>query len=585
VKRWWGHLRAKVLAFGIVMSVMPLAIFGWFGITATESAQMEIVQTQNRAAATTVADELSRFMRDLKMPLGILAGTYGADLLRADGSEQERLLYTLLRDVPYLEEVALLDSTGLEHARVSRREITTGAEPAQYGGAPLWPKLAKGGPALSSVTLDVDGRPLMQVGVPLPDRSGALIARASLRGVFANIAAVRGAGGVRIHVADESGRLIGDSDFSLVLAGNQVPLPSDNDTPYRSVTGEEALGISAPVPELLWHVVAETPLDIAMAPVHRLGWEFGSGALALMTVVVVLSVIFGLQLAEPLERLEAGAKRVGTGDFSGRIPEGGRDELGRLASAFNAMTERLAIARQSEKLVAVGQLAAGVAHEINNPLAVIAAYAEDLADRLAEEGTAALEQEGVLGAYLAELQHQVRRCKGITRNLLDFARQGATESEPVDVGEIARQTVTLAGSRARKAGVAVRVDAEPGLPPVQATRDQLQQVFLNLIANAMDAIPGPGEICVTARRSGSTVNVSVADTGCGMDAATVARATEPFFTTKPPGKGTGLGLSICYGIITGLGGRMDLTSRPGQGTVVTFDLPVWEESSCAPTHS
>lgn len=575
MKTWFGHLKIKVLSFGIVMSILPLSFFGWYGVNAARQAQVEIVQTQNQAAARTVAEELGQFINNLHTPLQLLAGTYGAGLTRLEPSERERVLYILLRDVPYLEEVALTDAGTHSLTRVSRREVTTGAGPINYDPAP----------DLSSVKLDVDGRPLIEVGVSLPDKAGALVARATLRGVFANIATVRGSGELRVHVVDGSGRLIGDSDFSLVLAGNTWQPPGPDQPIYQSITGDQVIGVSTPVPGTSWRVVAEVSVTTAMAPVRRLGWEFGGGALVLMAGIIALSVVFGLQLTTPLERLEAGARRIGTGDFSTKVPEGGRDELGRLITAFNGMAERLAVARQAEKLAAVGQLAAGIAHEINNPLAVISAYGEDLADRLGEEGAAKLNQEGVLTCYLAELQHQVLRCKAITRNLLDFARQGSANPEPVDVADVARQTAALTGPRARRAGVALQVEAQPDLPPVRATRDQLQQVFLNLISNALDAIEGQGEIRIDIAGADGSVRTTVTDTGSGMDKATLVRALEPFFTTKPVGRGTGLGLSTCYGIITGLGGKMEITSAPGQGTTISFTLPPWEESACASTHS
>jgi two-component system NtrC family sensor kinase len=212
---------------------------------------------------------------------------------------------------------------------------------------------------------------------------------------------------------------------------------------------------------------------------------------------------------------------------------------------------------------------------------VIQAYAQDLAERLQEEGATALEAQGDLAAYLQQLQVQVQRCKGITTNLLDFARRGPTEPEPVDAGMVARATAALVGARARKASVTVQVDLPAGMPPVRAPRDQLQQIFLNLVTNALDATEeaGGGTITITGGVDGGFVRLGVTDTGAGMDQATLARAMEPFFTTKPPGRGTGLGLSTCYGIVTGLGGQMAIASEPGKGTTVTFTLPVWGEQN------
>jgi signal transduction histidine kinase len=712
MSRWWTHLRGKVLAFGAIMSVVPLALFGWYGLESARVAQVEIIQSQNRAAARTVAEQLSQSVYHGVLQLQLLARVDGGALPRAPVAEQERVLYTVLRDLPYLEEVALLDSSGQEQLRISRREVLAGMNHPSQAGTPMWHELQAGKPALGAVTLDVDGRPLFSLGVPLPDGSGALMARATLRDLMSDIPAVRGGGDVQIQVADESGRLIGASDFSYVLSGSRAVLPPEGDEPYTSVTGAEALGVTAPVPGVAWQVVGETPLAAGMLPVRHLAVEFAAAALVIMAVVIGLSVVFGLQLTVPVERLEAGARRVGAGELAYRIPEGGLDELGRLVSAFNQMTARLerqdaalrqerdqldavvsaigaglaliapdgevlwanrtlrewapgepigrpcwevlgrsdcegclvattagtagegspghtcpgpaeglerqaviggrtrllrhsthqlaapapgeparlevledvtdrrameAMVRQSEKLAAVGQLASGVAHEINNPLAVISAYAEDLADRIKEEGATALAESGELDAYLNQLQVQVRRCKGITTNLLDFARRGPAEPEPVDAADVARRTAALVASRARKLGIAVTVEMAEGLAPVRATRDHLQQVFLNLVTNALDVLEekGGGTVTLSGRQDGAQVELAVADDGPGMDEATLERAMEPFFTTKPIGRGTGLGLSTCYGIISGLGGSMSLQSSPGLGTRVRFTLPAW----------
>ncbi|WP_374712565.1 ATP-binding protein [Symbiobacterium terraclitae] len=704
MRPWFGHLRLKVLAFGIAMSVLPVALYGWYGLAAARASQVEIVQAQNQAAAHTVAEELARFVGSVTARLELLARLEGGRLLEAPAAEQERVLYTLLRDTPYLEEVSLVGADGVEVARASRREVVAGQPPAAHGHEPYWAALRRGEATVGPVTFDLQGRPLFTVGVPLPARAGALVARPTLRGLVDNLAAVQADGRVTTHVLDGDGRLIGDSDYSLVLAGFRWDRQVPADTPYRSLTGDEAFGYLVEVPGLDWRVLAETTVDQAMAPVRRLAWEFAGGALLLVSVVVGLSIVFGLQLTVPLERLEAGAVRVGAGDLTVRIPPGGRDEIGRLVDAFNQMTEKLRIqdanlraerdrldtavsamgaglalidargrilwanrhllewfpaavvggpcrgvlgrncdgdagcapdgeyrvrvgghdrvfryrtyriagagpddpARlevvedvterrameqmvlQSEKLAAVGQLAAGVAHEINNPLAIISAYAEDLADRLRDEGAAALERDGELSAYLTQLQVQVQRCKGITANLLDFARRGPAEPEPVDVIGVARATAALVAPRARKAGVALSVEVRDGLPAVRASRDQLQQVFLNLVTNALDAIEegGGSQVSImavavpagqaTAGAAGAVLRVGVRDDGPGMSEAVAGRALEPFFTTKPPGRGTGLGLSTCYGIVTGLGGRLWLESRPGLGTTVWFELPVWE---------
>lgn len=574
MRRWFGHLRLKVLAFGIAMSVLPLTLFGLYSLRVAAADQVELVQAQNRVAARTVADQLSHAIGRIHTQLQLLARLSGGRLPAASRSEQERALYTLLRDLPHLEDVALVDRAGLEWVRASRREVTTGVDLPSHAGTALWEDLAEGRIAIGPVTLDLDGRPLLHLGVPLPEGSGALIGRATLRALVAESAGVGRDGAARILLLDEIGRLIGGSDFSPVLQGLRFDRPVRGNLPYRSVTGDQVLGVGAPVPGLGWRVLGETEQTSAMAPVRHLAGEFGLAAILLMGVVIALSVVFGLQLTEPLERLEAGALRIGSGDLGYRIPPGGRDELGRLVGAFNTMAGRLQMTLQAEKLAAVGQLATGVAHEINNPLAVIAGHAEDLQDRLLTDGAVALAESGELDQYLTLLQAQVQRCKGITGNLLDFAHRKPAEPETVDLAAVAAQTAALVGHRARRAGVSFALPKGPVL--VHVTRDHLQQIMLNLITNSLDALEEQGrggEIRVSAEVQGGRVIATVADTGPGMPPDVLERALEPFFTTKPPGRGTGLGLSICYGLVAGMGGSLGIESNPGAGTAVKLDLP------------
>ena len=170
--RWFGHLRLKVLAFGIAMSVLPVSIYGWYGLAAARGAQVEVVQAQNQAAAQTVAEELARFVERITTRLQLLARLEGDRLVEAPAAEQERVLYTLLRDTPYLEEVSLVDADGVEVARASRREVVAGQPAAQHGGEPYWPDLRRGESTVGPVTFDPQGRPLFTVGVPLPGGAG-----------------------------------------------------------------------------------------------------------------------------------------------------------------------------------------------------------------------------------------------------------------------------------------------------------------------------------------------------------------------------------------------------------------------------
>jgi PAS domain S-box-containing protein len=239
--------------------------------------------------------------------------------------------------------------------------------------------------------------------------------------------------------------------------------------------------------------------------------------------------------------------------------------------------ERAALAqaaRRAEKLAALGTLSAGLAHELNNPIGIMSSRIELL---LAE--AAALDES--VRDDLRVLHRQTQRVARITQGLLSFARQSGHARAPVDLNHIVRETQMLVQSQVAKSGVRFVVDLAPALPAVLGDADTLQQVVLNLVTNARDALQGPGEIRITTRMADAgKIELVVADTGPGIAPEDLARVFDPFFTTKETG--TGLGLSITHGIVSEHRGTIDVESAPGQGTrfILTFPamIPPGEDS-------
>lgn len=249
------------------------------------------------------------------------------------------------------------------------------------------------------------------------------------------------------------------------------------------------------------------------------------------------------------------------------------DRINRLEQERIALNEHLV---QAGKLSALGEMAAGIAHEINNPVAIMleeAGWIEDVVGDMPKDGNTAEIVQSV-----GKIRSQGTRCRTITHKLLGFARKSDEPDQAVDVGELLHEMAALTDQKARNAGVSIAVSVEPGLPPVTATPSVLQQIFLNLFNNAVDAMEGRegGSLRVDALREpdADSVRVSVSDTGMGIPPKVMARIFDPFFTTKPAGKGTGLGLSICYGIVQGLGGSITVESVEGQGTTFHVLLPM-----------
>jgi two-component system NtrC family sensor kinase len=231
-----------------------------------------------------------------------------------------------------------------------------------------------------------------------------------------------------------------------------------------------------------------------------------------------------------------------------------------------------AVAR-AEKLAAVGRLAAGVVHEINNPLATISACAEALESRVNEGAFESSDALADLREYLGLIRSEAFRCKNITMGLLDFSRTRTSGRTQVDLGQVIDSAARLLSHQKRGEDVKFQIQTSEHLPSVSGDSGQLQQVIIALATNAVDAMPNGGQLTITTKPNGKTVLIEVSDTGLGIASENLPKIFEPFFTTKEVGKGTGLGLAVCYGILTEHGGSLDVQSTVGVGTTFTISLP------------
>lgn len=315
----------------------------------------------------------------------------------------------------------------------------------------------------------------------------------------------------------------------------------------------------------------------------------GLGAFILARIVV-----------RPVNRLLSATEKITDGVYGHQVTVAGARELAQLADSFNAMSAALAqkqqelsdqlqqleamnqdlkLAREeairSEKLASVGLLAAGTAHEIGTPLASVMGYAELLGQELAGQP--------VQADYLRRLQEGCSRIDRIVRGLLEYARPKAASCEPFYLQALLQRTVELVQHQGMLKEVTIDLQATPGLPPVLLDPHQLQQVLLNLLLNAADAMPGGGrlEITVSAGVSGACQLLQVQDSGSGIAPEHLPRLFDPFFTTKEPGKGTGLGLAIAARIIEGFGGTITATSTVGKGSCFSLRLPL-HGKGCTP---
>ncbi len=323
------------------------------------------------------------------------------------------------------------------------------------------------------------------------------------------------------------------------------------------------------------------------------------GGFFVLTISFLLCLILYNFITKPVSSLVEGMSRLSKGDMDYRIDLNQKDEFGMLAKSFNSMAEDLKqykdrtdnwtraledevhkktaeIVRaqeqliNAEKLASLGRMAAGVAHELNSPLTGVVTFAHLMRKRIPPENAQDAEDLNVI-------IEQAERCSRIVRGLLGFSRKTASENTMVDVNTLVENTISMVRNQSRFYNIEFDVRFDKSIPEISIDANQIQQVFLNLLINAADAMEEKGKITVSSRliEDGERfLELQFSDTGPGIAEDIQGKIFEPFFTTKPPGKGTGLGLSVSYGIIKKHGGQISVESEAGKGASFFIRLPV-----------
>jgi two-component system NtrC family sensor kinase len=324
----------------------------------------------------------------------------------------------------------------------------------------------------------------------------------------------------------------------------------------------------------------------------------GMAILCTAVLLILLSLITS-SIVQPIRGMVLATNKIAQGDLNHRVEINFKDEIGQLAHSFNQMTENLKLANanliqwgktlerrvedrtkelkemqdfliQSEKLASLGKMAAGVAHEINNPLTAILINTHLMLEKISKKD--------FFYESLNLIAEETLRCSQIVKGLLEFSRQTPPQKVPTDINELVERIVQLLKNQAAFQNILIIKELDPGLPLVSLDRGQIQQVFWNLMLNASEAMPRGGNLTIVSRLSPDrkTVDIRFIDTGVGIPKENLNKLFDPFFTTK--NSGTGLGLAVSYGIIQQHQGKIDIKSEPGKGSVFTLSFPARDQT-------
>ncbi len=378
---------------------------------------------------------------------------------------------------------------------------------------------------------------------------------------------------ISTNVPNESGQRAVGTRISEIVH-DKVLVNGEDFVGRAFVVNEEYITRYVPIHNHLNQVVGSLYVGARVSAFVSLVQTFNSRVVVTVLLCIILAGVVAVPAARyitrPITKLVEANQQLADGDMSVRVKPKGSGELAQLGLSFNRMVTTLQETQvellHKERLASMGQLAAGVAHEINNPLGTILLF------------STALNREASCQSQSDDLETIIReatRCKSIVSDLLNFARQQEVLAQPTDIHAALDRVIAGQESQSKLAGIEVVRDYEPDLPLIEADPSQIEQVFINLIGNAAEAIEGSGRIeLYTSRHGSNEVEIRITDTGCGIPEAHMTSLFTPFFTTKSFGKGTGLGLSIVYGIIKMHRGQIWVESAVGQGTTFFISLPI-----------
>jgi signal transduction histidine kinase len=634
------RLFTKYVALFVAVVAVALLANGLFEVLFYyREHKAALIRVQHEQAEAAAA-KISQFVKEIESQLGWttqLPGWAGANAPRRFDALR------LLRQVPAITELAQLDSSGRERLRVSRLAMDVIDSGADLSNDPKFTEAVAHKVYYGPVYFRRESEPYMTLALAGARKdAGISIAEVNLKLIWDVVSRIKVGEHGHAYVVGPEGRLIAHPDISLVLRNTDLSglaqvraalagggVMPDALQEATNIQGQKVLTTSAPINPVGWTMFVELPVEEAYAALYASLERLAIVLLGASIFAVLAGVFLAHRMVGPIQALRTGAMRIGGGDFAQRISIKTGDELEELANQFNHMGERLqesyadlehkverrtAELRQSlddlraaqdrlvqtEKLASLGQLTAGIAHEIKNPLNFVnnfSSVSTELIDELNELlQTAKLDDKtkdevdeltGMLRGNLEKVVQHGKRADSIVRNMLLHSRAGSGEHRPTDVNAMVEESLNLAYHGARAERPSFNVTLERDLDPTAGMADiypqEITRVFLNLISNGFYAAAKRKEVAAegfeptlraATKNLGGSVEIRIRDNGTGIPQEVREKMFNPFFTTKPAGEGTGLGLSMSHDIVVKQhGGTIDVNTEPGVFTEFIITLP------------